>query len=218
MLTAYRSDAGASKISSNAADTIAGLPTYIHKTNVLTVFYRLFEAHFLPTQLALVLTTSGCYNLAYPSFLMPFLLKETLQVCSACRLISFGLMMCFFHRYEQYHRLCIGLRREEMREAGLLEGMVKDDTFSPNVFLGGGMFEAALFPLGAFIFGAIPALQAVVTHVFTERLTYTVSLKPQLLNRRRQVEEPKNDGRNTSIRTPFLDFDSAVSDSYCDAV
>jgi hypothetical protein len=127
-------------------------------------------------------------------------------------------MMCFFHRYEQYHRLCIGLRREEMREAGLLEGMVKDDTFSPNVFLGGGMFEAALFPLGAFIFGAIPALQAVVTHVFTERLTYTVSLKPQLLNRRRQVEEPKNDGRNTSIRTPFLDFDSAVSDSYCDAV
>ena len=218
MLTAYRSDAGASKVGSNVADTIAGLPTNIHKTNVLTVFYRLFEAHFLPTQLTLVLTTSGCYNLIYPSFLMPYVLKETLHVCSACRLISFGLMMCFFHRYEQYHRLCVGLRREEMREVGLLEDMVKDDTFSPNVFLGGGIFEAALFPLSGFVFGAIPALQAVVTHVFTERLTYIVTLKPQPLDQRRHVEEPEDGRRNTSIGTPFLDFDSAVMDSYCDAV
>ena len=151
--------------------------------NVFTVFYRLFEAHFLPTHLAIILTTSSIYTTIYPSFLLPTVLKATLDICSAARVVSYLLMICVFHRYEQYHRLCVGLRKEEMRAAGLLEEMVENDNFSPNVFQMGGMFEAALFPIGGFLFGSIPALQAMLTHLFTERLTYVVSLKPQLRRR-----------------------------------
>jgi hypothetical protein len=65
-----------------------------------------------------------------------------------------------------------------MRRAGLLEQMVKHDSFSPNVFLYAGIAEAGLFVVGGFLYGAIPALQAEVSHLFTVRLTYVVSLKP----------------------------------------
>jgi hypothetical protein len=37
-----------------------------------------------------------------------------------------------------------------------------------------------LFPIGGFVFGAIPAMHAEISHLFTDRLTYVVSLKPQL--------------------------------------
>ena len=104
-----------------------------------------------------------------------------------------------------------------MRIAGLLEDMVQDDAFSPNIFQGGGIFEAVLFPLGATIFGVIPALQAVVSHIFTQRLTYIVSLKPQLLIRRQQVEESGDDARGRSLGTPFLEVDPRVPDSHCEA-
>jgi len=88
-------------------------------------------------------------------------------------------MLCFFYLYERYHKFCVGLRQEEMRRAGMLEDMREHDGFSDNVFQVAGLLECALFPLGGFIFGAIPALQAVLSHMFTERLTYVVSLKPQ---------------------------------------
>lgn len=150
----------------------------IHWHNVLTVFYRLFEAHFMPVHLALILTTSTSYGLLFPRFLMPTVLRVALDICSWCRLAGFCLMICGFYRYEQYHRLCIGLRKEEMRKAGLLEGMTQRDSFSPNVFMYAGIAEAGLFVVGGFLYGAVPALQAELSHFFTERLTYIVSLKP----------------------------------------
>ena len=67
-----------------------------------------------------------------------------------------------------------------MRQAGMLETMEDHDGFSPHVFQNVGIFEVATFPIGGFLFGAIPALQAVLSHLFTDRLTYVVSLKPQL--------------------------------------
>jgi hypothetical protein len=146
---------------------------------VLTVFHRLFEAHFLPTHFALILTTIGIVQLVYPVFLMPSVLRVTLNLCSWCRSAGFAVMLCLFYRYEQYHRLCVGLRTEEMRRGNLLEEMLEDDSITPNVFLAGGLFEAALFPVGGFLFGVIPTLQATISHIFTERLTYVVSLKPR---------------------------------------
>lgn len=97
-------------------------------------------------------------------------------------------MLLFFTLYEKYHRLCVGLRQEEMRRAGMLEGLSERDGFTLNVFPIGGLAEAALFPLGGFIFGALPALQAMLSHLFTDRLTYVVSLKPQFnISRRYSV-------------------------------
>ena len=119
----------------------------IHKMNTLTLFLRLFEAHILPLQLVVVLTASSAHNFAYPSFLMPVMLKAVLDLCSWCRLVSFGMMICLFYRYEKYHRVCVGLRMEEIRRVGLPEEMAVNESFSPNVFLAGGIFEAALFPV-----------------------------------------------------------------------
>lgn len=151
----------------------------IHKWNVFTLFLRLFEAHFLPIHLATILTTSSIFTFFYPSFLIPDVLYLALDFSGWCRLAGWLLMLVYFYRYEHYHQLCVGLRQEEMRKAGLLEEMREQDGFSTNVFQLIGFMEAALFPLGGFIFGAIPALQAVLSHLFTDRLTYVVSLKPQ---------------------------------------
>jgi hypothetical protein len=89
-------------------------------------------------------------------------------------------MCIYFFRYQKYHQLCVSLRRQEMCAAGLLEDIIEHDGFSLKAFQVLGMIEGSLFPIGGFVFGAIPAIQAVLSHVFTDRLTYVVSLKPQI--------------------------------------
>jgi hypothetical protein len=166
------------------ADTEPAPPTPINKNNLFTLYMRLFEAHFLPIHLCVILTTSSVFTMFYPSFLIPEVLKIALDFAGWCRLAGWLLMLCYFWRYETYHKLCVGLRQEEMRKAGMLEDMQEHDGFSTNVFQIAGFVEAGLFPIGGFIFGAIPALQAVLSHVFTDRLVYVVSLKPQLAMKR----------------------------------
>lgn len=68
-----------------------------------------------------------------------------------------------------------------MGRAGLLEEMVSNDSISPKAFQYAGFLEGVLFPIGGLIFGGIPATQAVISHLFTERLVYVVSLKPSNL-------------------------------------
>jgi hypothetical protein len=162
------------------AETERPPPKTINKTNLMTLYHRLFEAHFLPSHLAVILTTSSIYDFCYPTFMVPKVLHWALDFSGWCRLTGFCLMMCYFYLYAQYHHLCLGLRQEEMRRAGLLEDMADHDGFSTKVFQVAGIFEAMLFPIGGFVFGAIPAMHAEISHLFTERLTYVVSLKPQL--------------------------------------
>lgn len=166
------------------AETERAPPKTIHKSNLLTLYHRLFEAHFLPSHLAVILTTSSIYDLYYPDFLVPTVLHWALDFSGWCRLAGFCLMMCYFYLYAQYHHLCLGIRQEEMRRAGLLEDMADHDGFSTKVFQVAGIFEAVLFPIGGFVFGAIPAMHAELSHLFTDRLTYVVSLKPQLTVKR----------------------------------
>ncbi|KAK5731436.1 hypothetical protein LTR17_011398 [Elasticomyces elasticus] len=146
--------------------------------NITLMFFRLYEAHFMPLHLSLILTTSTCYSLLYPRFLMPGIMRLALDISAWCRFLGFCSMLFGYSQYEHYHRRCVGLRQEEMRKAGLLERMVEQNSFSPNVFMYVGILEAAVFAIGGFLYGAIPALQAEFSHVFTTRLTYVVSLKP----------------------------------------
>ncbi|EMC95883.1 hypothetical protein BAUCODRAFT_148743 [Baudoinia panamericana UAMH 10762] len=159
-------------------------PRPIHKMNVYTIGHRLFEAHFLPTHLVVILTTSSIFTLLTPDFLMPRILRIALDFSGWCRLAGWLLMLVFFFRYESYHQLCVKLRKDEMRKAGMLDEMVEHDGFSNKVFQVAGVFETGLFPIGGFIFGAIPAMQAVLSHIFTDRITYVVSLKPQIALKR----------------------------------
>jgi hypothetical protein len=154
-------------------------PTPINILNVCIVFHRLFEAHFLPLHLSLILAAATVYT-NVGGDLIPRELYMALYFCSICRLVGWALIVTYFYRYETYHRLCAELRREDMRMAGMKHEAAEEGNFSTRVFQWIGLFEAGIFPLGGFLYGAIPALQAVVSHMFTDRLTYHVSLKPQV--------------------------------------
>lgn len=150
-----------------------------NKLNILTVFLRLFEAHFLPLHLSLILAVSGLMeNFSGLTFPREFALA--LEFCAYCRWIGWFLVVCFFYRYNAYLKLCCSLRKDEMKRAGLLNAEDENEGFCNEVFSWFGLVEAGVFPLGGFVFGAFPAAQAIVSHVFTDKLTYTVSLKPAL--------------------------------------
>ncbi|KAI6848743.1 hypothetical protein KC366_g10174 [Hortaea werneckii] len=161
----------------------------ISYTRVLAVFRRLFEAHFIPAQLPFLITASSIYEVACPRFLVPSNLQLVLDFCGYCRFTSYLMMLAYLYRYEKYHQTCVGLRKEEMRRAGLLALMDETDSFSPNAFCTFGLIEAALFPIGGVLFGTIPAIHSTLFHLFTEKLTYQVSLKPRAMLTRRDTEK-----------------------------
>lgn len=87
-------------------------------------------------------------------------------------------MVYFFYLYAHYHQTCIELREFEMRSDRSTEDTASRGSFSGNDPHSAGILEALLFPIGGFLYGAIPALQAILSHLFTERLVYIVSSKP----------------------------------------
>lgn len=155
-------------------------PQRQHISNNLTIMLRLFEAHFMPVHLVVILVASSIYSQRTPIDLVPHVLKVALDVSAYCRFIGYVLMLGFFWRFQAYHKLCVSLRKEEMSAVGLLQELEDADGFSSNLFQLAGLAEAATFPVGGVIFGALPALQAIISHVFTERIAYIVSLKPQI--------------------------------------
>ena len=154
-------------------------PIRIHATNVCIVFHRLFEAHFLPLHVSLILAAATIFNAIWGSS-VPRELSMALYFCSICRLIAWALIVTFFYRYQTYHRLCVELKREDMRKADTTKEAAEEENHSSQIFGWVELFEACIFPLGGFLYGAIPALQAVVSHMATDRITYQVSLKPQI--------------------------------------
>lgn len=177
-----------------------------YSTGVL--FHRLFEAHFLPIPLAMILAACAIYE-HLPGTRIPKELALAFHLCGYFRLVGWTLMVVYFYRYEKYHRLCSGLRKEEMREAGMLDKNNEHIGFSPKVFVMpailGAVLEGGLFPIGGFVFGAIPACQAVFSHLFTDRITYHVSLKPQFNIqqwRGSSPQQPKAPKRLAHSRSP----------------
>lgn len=154
----------------------------INWTNMFHLYHRLFEAHFLPTHLYVVLVCSSLYTFFYSNIPIPSILQVALDIAGWARLMGFCTMIFFFYNYERYHNLCVGLRQEEMRRVGLLDEMVSNDSVSTKVYQYAGFLEGVLFPISGLVFGGLPATQAVVSHLFTERLVYVVSMKPSSLS------------------------------------
>lgn len=151
----------------------------LNLSNAFTIYYRLFEAHFLALHLILTLIASSLYQAIYPPALQPGLLYNALGIAGVFRFLGFITMLTFFALYKRYHRLCLGLRQESLRRGGLYDDFNEKDYFSKTCFPTAGFFEVFLFPVSGFLFGAIPALVAVTSHLWTDRLVYVVSLKPQ---------------------------------------
>ncbi|OCT46515.1 sphingomyelinase family [Cladophialophora carrionii] len=144
----------------------------------LILFSRLFEAHFLPIHLFLVLLASAIYTaLPYPLTSCASL-TVAMDLTSYLRAASFFLMTIYFVIfYEAYHQACIEARANEMKKAGLYEELA--DEFSHRKRLSFvAIMDYLLFPVAGTLFGSVPLLQAIVSHFWTEKLVYLVSAKP----------------------------------------
>ncbi|OAP62472.1 hypothetical protein AYL99_04677 [Fonsecaea erecta] len=144
----------------------------------LILFSRLFEAHFLPIHLFLVLLASAIYT-AFPYPITSCqLLTAAMDLTSVLRGVSFALMTIYFVVfYEAYHRACIEAREREMKRVGLYEELAEEFSYRKRFSLI-TMVDYVLFPIAGTMFGSVPLLQAIVSHFWTEKLVYLVSAKP----------------------------------------
>ena len=141
------------------------------------LFSRLFEAHFLPIHLFLVLLASAIYTSLPDPVTCPSL-AATMTLTSYMRALGFAFMtMYFVIFYESYHRACIEAREREMKKAGLYEELAEDFSYRKRFSLI-TILDYVLFPVAGTVFGSVPLLQAMVSHFWTEKLVYLVSAKP----------------------------------------
>jgi hypothetical protein len=136
----------------------------------------MYEAHFLPIHITLLIIGSGLYTLFTPSSQIPRLLLQTLDITGYMRLISALNFIYFFFLYESYHYICVKSREEEMLRAGLADRMI--DSFSYRSWRRTGL-DFSLFPVAGILFGTVPAAVALTCQFWTLSLVYKVSKKPK---------------------------------------
>jgi hypothetical protein len=139
---------------------------------IFYLFHRLFEAHFLPVHMAVLVISSGIYLWVTDGNGDPKGVAWTFTISNILRTVGFMAIGCYLFLYESYHRLGVKGREREMRMAGLDNGM----SFSHRS-VKKNIFDYTLIPLVAPLYGTIPAMQAVVAHFWTVDLVYTVSKK-----------------------------------------
>lgn len=150
----------------------SGKSDFPWRTAVLSM--RLFEAHFLPIHLFLTIVASAIYTglPREPSWY----LKTTLELTALLRTAGFALMTMYFVLvYEGYHRTCLTVREHEIRRAGLYH---QSDFAYRSRWSISSILDYVAFPVAGFIYGSFPLLQAMVSHFWTDNLTYLVSAKP----------------------------------------
>ena len=113
----------------------------------LILFHRLFEAHFLPVHLILVLLASTLYTaLPYPLSSCR-LLTAVLNITGFLRIVSFAIMLIyFFVFYEGYHLACIEARANEMKKAGLDDELAEEFSYRKRFSIT-TIMDYILFPI-----------------------------------------------------------------------
>lgn len=153
----------------------------VQHSNVRTVFRRLFEAHIVPLHMMVAVALPALYRSSWPDLQIPVLLASTLHLCNVLRLLSLLILLIFIQRYRRYHDLCRRLRASDQRasdpkraETTELEGEARAYRWK----IVHGLLEVAASLTAGLVFGALPALQATIMHLWTTRLQYMVSAKP----------------------------------------
>jgi len=146
---------------------------------MITIFQRLTEAHFLLAHFLTCLATSALYSLLVPHGLIPIALREALGLCDYIRLVSYIIMLIAFSLFQRYHTVCVEIRKDFLRRAGLLEDFRAKDFISDKCFASYGLIEVMIFPIAGIAFGSAPNLVAIFCHLWTDKLVYSVSLKPK---------------------------------------
>ncbi|KAJ5177254.1 uncharacterized protein N7482_003131 [Penicillium canariense] len=134
----------------------------------------LWEAHFMPCHLTIIMLFSVLYPLWVPVSELHPSLAWAFSFTDLLRALSFiGMNICL-SLYERWHTLCLNTRMQDMRDANL-----HDTGCSPRVWYKPQyLLDRVCFPIAGTIYGAVPTLHAVFAHFWTDRLVYRVSKKP----------------------------------------
>ncbi|XWW92168.1 hypothetical protein V2A60_000091 [Cordyceps javanica] len=143
-----------------------------HWERIFYMYHRLFEAHFLPVHMAVLVIASGIWSWITEGNGDPNGLNWTFTIAAILRTVGFMAIGAYLFLYESYHRLAVKARERDMRHAGLDSGMsFSHRSFKKNIF------DYTLIPLVAPLYGTVPAMQAAVAQLWTVDLVYQVSKK-----------------------------------------
>ncbi|KXJ95445.1 glycosyl transferase family group 2-domain-containing protein [Microdochium bolleyi] len=139
---------------------------------LLYLAHRMFEAHFLPVQMTILVVATTLYVVVTNGSADSHHLAWVFTWCNILRTVGFLEVGVYLVLYERFHRMCATAREREMQDAGLSKGMC----FSHRS-LKKNIFDYVMVPLVAPLYGAIPCAQAQIQHFWTLDLVYTVSKK-----------------------------------------
>lgn len=149
------------------------LPRITH----VALAHLLWEAHFLPCHLTIMLIFSVLYSIisednSHPTLMWAF------WSCNLIRTLSFIVMNINLTLYDQWHQTWLRARQHDMEEANL-----RDCGFSSRCWWHvAQLMERICFPVAGTIYGAVAMVHAVFSHFWTDRLVYRVSQKPSFSN------------------------------------
>ncbi|SPQ17844.1 42024573-32d0-4412-a865-c24ea6512774 [Thermothielavioides terrestris] len=135
---------------------------------IFILFHRLFEAHFLPVQMTILVVASTLYVWITEGNSDPHGVSWIFSLCNVLRTAGFMEVALYLFLYEDFHKICVESREIEMGDAGLLKGM----HFSRRQ-VKTNLIDYIMVPLVAPIFGSIPCAQAQICHFWTLDLVYT---------------------------------------------
>lgn len=139
---------------------------------IFYMLHRIFEAHFLPVQMTILVVASTLYVWVAEDNGDPHNLSWVFDVSNVLRTLGFMGIGFLMFLYEQYHDTCVKAREKEMLGAGLAQGM----TFSKR-YVKKNFVDYVMIPLVAPLYGSIPTAQAQLCQLWTQKLVYTVSTK-----------------------------------------
>ncbi|KAK3986693.1 glycosyl transferase family group 2-domain-containing protein [Cladorrhinum sp. PSN332] len=149
-------------------DTLKG-PDY---ERIVVLFHRLFEAHFLPVQMTIMVVATTLFAWVTDGVEDVHEVAWIMRICNILRTVGFMEVALYLGLYEAFHRVCVDSREKEMSDAGLTKGMHFSRRSIKN-----NIIDYVMVPLVAPIFGSIPCAQAQICHFWTLDLVYTVSKK-----------------------------------------
>ncbi|KAF5248508.1 hypothetical protein FANTH_5909 [Fusarium anthophilum] len=143
-----------------------------HWENVFYMLHRLFEAHFLPVHMAILVLSSALYVKLTEGNEDPRNLAWIFSWCNLVRIYGFFQIGVYVSLYESFHQTGVASREREMVKAGLANGM----DFSRRS-LKNNWYDYFAIPVVAPLYGTIPSAQALICQLWDQDLVYTVSKK-----------------------------------------
>jgi len=143
---------------------------------LFVVLRRLVESHFLLVQFFICSVASCLYTWYIPRGLAPGMLGNALSICDWIRLGCYFCMLVALALYRRYHTICLHMRKVFLHRSDLLEDFTARNIISDTAVPTGGLAGAILFPVAGFLFGVVPGLVAIFSHLWTDEPFRLVSL------------------------------------------